>query len=922
LFFSGGHFINGSFFFFFFFFFFFSFSTTDGLFLINLADACFNESPPTYHHRAKDRTACVENINAAMACLARASVPTNWFTADEIYDCDIDAILNFVWMLIVLHSLAPHLPAPPKSDSLEVLTNDVAGQLVAWCRRRLSAYPMIVIKDLGSRSFGDGLALCALVHVLDASALSFDNDVVPGAAMHNVQLAIDSAAKSLDIIPTLDARDFLAPGPDDACLMVFVGELLAWYRLRFGKPGQERRAEPAPHLERAKPAAAAAALPTPTPAPAPTPIEHSDSSTLLVGIVPTAGGALAASGGNSKAVGSPMLAPVKSSASPASPVVTRPVAAIPIAKAVPETKQQPPIGSPVKGSAVAKSVDSAGNSSNVNVSMRIDDGATVMLASGTNSNGDVVVSSSSPSLPAAMQRSTSSGRRNNSASTTTTAASAVAAADSAAADARSPSFRQRIASAFSGRKRGDSREPMPSTSVWCEGSIECPKCGAPCPVGASDTNTKCRGCGHVIDRPPTLASLASTPANDSSNALLNSNALLMSRESSSRSMTSSSSSSLLILSTADTEVARVPMSAVDAELYSATSVSDLSSVPSKVGSAMSVVSSAAPLSEPKLLSDLPDESTPAQSRTEEWDIPYEDLVLERELGRGAFGVVYKGTWRLQDVAVKQLLGSTDKRGKRYRELLAECRLMMSLRPHRNVVQLLGVSANVGKPLCIVTAIADRGSLRDLLDDKRQQLVWPLVLRMLIGIGAGVHHLHLEKVLHRDLAARNVLLTAALEPQITDFGLSAKVLDPDDYKQAEFFRGPYKHMAPESLRDNEFSKKSDAWMFGVVAWELMTRREPHPDMDIYEAAKLIRKGATPAPLSKLPRPLKTLLESCWLFDPAARTEIEQSVMLLKAVKLSETEAWHAWPLQVKANVSPAVNAQPTSTQGGGGDVVQI
>jgi serine/threonine protein kinase len=384
-------------------------------------------------------------------------------------------------------------------------------------------------------------------------------------------------------------------------------------------------------------------------------------------------------------------------------------------------------------------------------------------------------------------------------------------------------------------------------------------------------------------------------------------------------MTSSSSSSLLILSGNDHEVARVPVSAVDAELYSATSVRTSLACRARLGSAMSVVSAANPASEPKLqLSELPDESTPAQSRTEEWDIPYEELVLERELGRGAFGVVYRGTWRLQEVAVKQLLGSTDKRGKRYRELLAECRLMMALRPHRNVVQLLGVSANVGKPLCIVTAIADRGSLRDLLDDKRQQLVWPLVLRMLVGIGAGVHHLHLEKVLHRDLAARNVLLTAALEPQITDFGLSAKVLDPDDYKQAEFFRGPYKHMAPESLRDNEFSKKSDAWMFGVVAWELMTRREPHPDMDIYEAAKLIRKGATPAPLSKLPRALKTLLEGCWLYDPLARTDIEQSVMSLKAVKLSDTESWHPWPLQIKPNVSPAVNALATS---GGADAGQ-
>jgi hypothetical protein len=412
------------------------------------------------------------------------------------------------------------------------------------------------------------------------------------------------------------------------------------------------------------------------------------------------------------------------------------------------------------------------------------------------------------------------------------------AATSTAPEKDGKSFRQRVASAFSGRKRADSHEK--SLIVTSSGDLS---------VDISVSSTTTSGT-------PTASSTSST-------------------------------SSLLVVSASDgggggggegASAARRPsvdVAAVDAELQRLTA-----SVPES------------------------DEPAPPASRTEEWDIPYDELVLERELGRGAFGVVYKGVWRLQDVAVKQLLGSAEKRGKRYRELLAECRLMMALRPHRNVVQLLGVSANVGKPLCIVMAIADRGSLRDLLDDKRQTLVWPVVLRMLIGIGAGVHHLHLEKILHRDLAARNVLLTAALEPQITDFGLSAKVLDTDDFKQSEFFRGPYKHMAPESLKDNEFSKKSDAWMFGVVAWELLSRREPHPDVDIYEAAKLIRKGATPNPLV-----LTQLLIGCWHVNPQERSDIESCVLSLKGVKLSETDAWHPWPLPLK--VMPAAAAEPAN-----------
>ena len=119
---------------------------------------------------------------------------------------------------------------------------------------------------------------------------------------------------------------------------------------------------------------------------------------------------------------------------------------------------------------------------------------------------------------------------------------------------------------------------------------------------------------------------------------------------------------------------------------------------------------------------------------------------------------------------------------------------------------------LGKPLCVITALAPRGSLRALLDDHKQSLTWQqglfcsliyfmkrcntkrnkkmkIVLQLLVGIGAGVHHLHMEKILHRDLAARNVLLTAALEPLITDFGLSGLFFKRIDF---EFFTKKINH----------------------------------------------------------------------------------------------------------------------------------
>jgi hypothetical protein len=63
-----------------------------------------------------------------------------------------------------------------------------------------------------------------------------------------------------------------------------------------------------------------------------------------------------------------------------------------------------------------------------------------------------------------------------------------------------------------------------------------------------------------------------------------------------------------------------------------------------------------------------------------WLIPTKELTMEREIGRGAFGVVYKGQWRGIPVAVKQIL-SAEMNEKDVRSFVAEIALMRSLRPH-------------------------------------------------------------------------------------------------------------------------------------------------------------------------------------------------------------------------------------------------
>eukprot|EP01097_Dermamoeba_algensis_P004890 TRINITY_DN3137_c0_g1_i1.p1 TRINITY_DN3137_c0_g1~~TRINITY_DN3137_c0_g1_i1.p1 ORF type:complete len:567 (+),score=154.12 TRINITY_DN3137_c0_g1_i1:49-1701(+) len=188
---------------------------------------------------------------------------------------------------------------------------------------------------------------------------------------------------------------------------------------------------------------------------------------------------------------------------------------------------------------------------------------------------------------------------------------------------------------------------------------------------------------------------------------------------------------------------------------------------SSSAAAQAIEKSKRTLSQPASLS----ESTGAGSGRPFWEIDFPELIFEEELGRGAFGVVFRGKWRLQDVAVKKLLDTlTDKELEDFKQ---EAALMTNLRPHRNVVQLIGICSNPDYPLCIVTEFLNSGSLSSLLSKPDFHLTWQLAHSILLGVAAGLYHLHSENILHRDLAARNILMDGMMEPRIADFGLSQK-----------------------------------------------------------------------------------------------------------------------------------------------------
>ncbi|KAM9704563.1 mitogen-activated protein kinase kinase kinase 7 isoform 2-T2 [Menidia menidia] len=255
------------------------------------------------------------------------------------------------------------------------------------------------------------------------------------------------------------------------------------------------------------------------------------------------------------------------------------------------------------------------------------------------------------------------------------------------------------------------------------------------------------------------------------------------------------------------------------------------------------------------------------------EINYEDIEVEEVVGRGAFGVVCKAKWKGNDVAIKTIESESERKA-----FIVELRQLSRVN-HHNIVKLYGACKN---PVCLVMEYAEGGSLYNVLHGAEPLPYYTAshAMSWCLQCAQGVSYLHGMKpkaLIHRDLKPPNLLLVAGgTVLKICDFGTAC-----DIQTHMTNNKGSAAWMAPEVFEGSNYSEKCDVFSWGIILWEVITRRKPFDEIGgpAFRIMWAVHNGTRPPLIKNLPKPIESLMTRCWSKDPSQRPSMEEIVKIM-------------------------------------------
>ncbi len=195
-----------------------------------------------------------------------------------------------------------------------------------------------------------------------------------------------------------------------------------------------------------------------------------------------------------------------------------------------------------------------------------------------------------------------------------------------------------------------------------------------------------------------------------------------------------------------------------------------------------------------------------------------------QLGRGAMGVVYLAEDPLlnRQVAIKTLsLDDPAKKDVLHDFLLRDARAAAAL-SHPNIVNVFDVVAEADAAYLVMEYVAGETLAARLGREGRPHLDFSMtVLRQM---ASALDYTHARGVIHRDIKPGNVMIDAAGNAKIMDFGI-ARISDAHTVAPTGTVLGTVEYMAPEQIKGEPIDGRADQFSLATVAYQMLTGRTP-------------------------------------------------------------------------------------------------